>query len=370
MTAADAVEEVWLNPAAKEIQDIGQSIRAGDVIVKVSNIASEDELKALLDAGKRAKQEASEARGRAANGRHRFPVADPAAFPYDVVLRCEEIMLRVLDRVDDTMPTVYETLFKPCEEWAERQPRNAQGLQPTVAPPLHLADAFPTLRDLYMAGELEWSEGEPAINVYSANGRFGAHKDHLALTVLIPLTSTATFTGGGTGFWAGGRSVDEDPWKPPDEVLKPPLGTALVFGGDVTHAGMPVEAGLRSVFVASFSTRTEASAEDRVQGLQGPPPVSAAFSGSDEADEDNVGLPPPPQDLLLPLQSIPTLAREVPLSPTPSSAASPPPATPSTAAAGVLSAKERLRELNELKDMGLVTQSEYDRKRAEILATI
>ena len=51
MTAADAVEEVWLNPAAKEIQDIGQSIRAGDVIVKVSNIASEDELKALLDAG-------------------------------------------------------------------------------------------------------------------------------------------------------------------------------------------------------------------------------------------------------------------------------------------------------------------------------
>jgi hypothetical protein len=205
-------------------------------------------------------------------------------------------MLRVLDRVDDTMPTVYETLFKPCEEWAERQPRNAQGLQPTVAPPLHLADAFPTLRDLYMAGELEWSEGEPAINVYSANGRFGAHKDHLALTVLIPLTSTATFTGGGTGFWAGGRSVDEDPWKPPDEVLKPPLGTALVFGGDVTHAGMPVEAGLRSVFVASFSTRTEASAEDRVQGLQSPPPVSAAFSGSDEADEDNVGLPPPPHN--------------------------------------------------------------------------
>ena len=51
MTAADAVEEVWLNPAAKEIQDIGQSIRAGDAIVKVSNIASEDELKALLDAG-------------------------------------------------------------------------------------------------------------------------------------------------------------------------------------------------------------------------------------------------------------------------------------------------------------------------------
>ena len=62
MTAADAVEEVWLNPAAKEIQDIGQSIRAGDVIVKVSNIASEDELKALLDAGilRQAKQKAAQ----------------------------------------------------------------------------------------------------------------------------------------------------------------------------------------------------------------------------------------------------------------------------------------------------------------------
>jgi hypothetical protein len=48
-----------------------------------------------------------------------------------------------------------------------------------------------------MTGELEWSEGEPAINVYTADGRFGAHKDHMALTVLIPLSSPADFTGGG-----------------------------------------------------------------------------------------------------------------------------------------------------------------------------
>ena len=33
-----------------------------------------------------------------------------------------------------------------------------------------LQDACPSLRDLYMAGELEWSEGEPAINVYTAGG--------------------------------------------------------------------------------------------------------------------------------------------------------------------------------------------------------
>ena len=56
----------------------------------------------------------------------------------------------------------------------------------------------------------------------------------------------------------------------PTVVLKPPLGTALVFGGDLTHAGMDVEAGLRSVLVASFSTRTAATNKDRCHGLQAP----------------------------------------------------------------------------------------------------
>ena len=136
-----------------------------------------------------------------------------------------------------------------------------------------------------MSGELEWSEGEPAINVYTASGQFGPHADHLALTVLIPLSCPSSFAGGGTGFWArehagsggGGLPFDDNkvmamPDGPPTHVLKPALGTALLFGGDVTHAGMPVESGLRSVFVASFSTRTAASPEDRVQGLQGLPP--------------------------------------------------------------------------------------------------
>ena len=34
------------------------------------------------------------------------------------------------------------------------------------SPPEYLVETCPSLRDLYMAGELEWSEGEPAINVY------------------------------------------------------------------------------------------------------------------------------------------------------------------------------------------------------------
>ena len=40
-------------------------------------------------------------------------------------------------------------------------------------------------------------------------------------------------------------------------MLRPPAGTALLFGGDVTHAGLPVTAGERAVFVASFSSVRE-----------------------------------------------------------------------------------------------------------------
>jgi len=149
-----------------------------------------------------------------------------------------------------------------------------------------------------MAGELEWSEGEPAINIYTEGGYFGAHKDHLGLTVLVPLTlptttaggggecdgadndagssssssSTGDFIGGGTGFWSGNRATGENPlggMNSATEIIRPPqLGWALVFGGDVTHAGMEVKGGVRGVFVASFSTRTEVSSLDRVQGLQ------------------------------------------------------------------------------------------------------
>lgn len=90
----------------------------------------------------------------------------------------------------------------------------------------------------------------------------------MALTVLIPLTSPMEFSGGGTGFWAGNRATDESPESEPTLVLKPALGSALVFGGDVTHAGIPVQDGVRSVLVASFSTRTPSSPEERVNGLQ------------------------------------------------------------------------------------------------------
>ena len=54
------------------------------------------------------------------SGRNRFWV--PKIFPRDTIELAEEILLRVLDKVDEEMPEIYETLFRPGGEWASRQP--------------------------------------------------------------------------------------------------------------------------------------------------------------------------------------------------------------------------------------------------------
>ena len=281
--AADAeLTYVWLDEAASGTRSsLASNIEHGEVVVCMPKVATAAELSSLLEAGVSARDAQAKRSGRPpVGGRFRSSVSDSVAYSNSVVLSCEEILLRVLDRkpartqkpwselwsterppadgspcvrvpraigVDEQMPEVYAHLFRPSEAWAERQPLNAQGVQPSVPPPMQLVDACPSLRDLYMAGELEWSEGEPAINVYSAGGGFGTHKDHMALTVLIPLTAPALdFSGGGTGFWS---RLDEEmmggmPSGSPTKVLKPMIGTALLFGGSVAHAGMPVDEGL------------------------------------------------------------------------------------------------------------------------------
>ena len=354
-TSLSALEEVWLNPLDSDTKPVGECIQLGDVVVCMPGVASEAELQSLLNAGIAACNAGAKSFGYGESdgitGRNRLPVSE--TFAPEVVSRCEEILLRVMDRVDEEMPSVYQTLFRASDSWTARQPLNAQGEQPDTAPPDYLAETCPTLRDLYQAGELEWSEGEPAINVYAAGGQFGTHKDHLALTVLIPLSAPDDFAGGGTGFWSRGRAESESPEAPPTTVLTPPLGTALLFGGDVTHAGMPVASGLRSVFVASFSTRTAASAENRVLGLQGAPSATSSGVGGGAAVDAGTAPAPAPA---------PTAAG-VPLT-EPEAAA----ATPTTKKKKKKkSPKQRLEDLNELRDLGLVSDAEYEEKRAEIL---
>ena len=85
------------------------------------------------------------------------------------------------------------------------------------------------------------------------------------MTCLLSLSEPGEhFVGGGTAFWsladapvprdgggddASGGGAD----RPPTRLLVTPAGTALVFGGVVTHAGQPISAGERSLLVPSCS---------------------------------------------------------------------------------------------------------------------
>ena len=106
---------------------------------------------------------------------------------------------------------------------------------------------------------LVFATNEPAINVYTQGGGFLAHQDKQSLTVLVNLSSGGgEFQGGGTAFWSLKAACDPATGRgafvsEPTMVLCPPAGSALVFGGTVTHAGQSVLGGKRCVLVASFS---------------------------------------------------------------------------------------------------------------------
>ena len=112
-----------------------------------------------------------------------------------------------------------------------------------------------------------FSDREPAINVYSAQGAFQPHEDKEALTVLINLSEADAYTGGGTGFWSAEdkvrpRTKNDKTWLGPNSLAPPTVeirraaGVGLVFTGSVTHCGLRVNSGMRSVIVASFSPRS------------------------------------------------------------------------------------------------------------------
>ena len=145
---------------------------------------------------------------------------------------------------------------------------------------------------VHSSPSLRFTHNEPAVNLYTSGGCFAPHKDLQALTVLVPLVSggagdvegggagdvesggaggfegggAGAFEGGGTGFWARPAAEGDDSLQrisgtvgcdvdaaAPSIVLAPPAGSALLFGGELTHSGQPVTAGQRAVFVASFS---------------------------------------------------------------------------------------------------------------------
>lgn len=155
---------------------------------------------------------------------------------------CDQLIRRTLTLMEEQLPILSEALFG-----------QAAGLS-----------------DM----DVSFSLNEPAVNVYGKGAGFEQHEDGHMLTILVPLAEPVAFEGGGTAFWPnvlmeGGvsfiseHSNGNEPaparscGKPisDSQVMLPSRGTAMLFVGNVTHAGVSVTSGVRMVWVASFSLR-------------------------------------------------------------------------------------------------------------------
>jgi hypothetical protein len=259
-----------------------ESLVHGDSLVCVQGLATGSECELLLHEANIAAEVRRQVRNRAGA----FSARQPRyRMPIENFLRganldlCDELLRRALVRVSSALPDLV----------AER-----------------LGDATEaSLRRIVGNYTLQFSEGEPAINVYQQGGAFQPHEDKQRITVLLALTDAASgaFTGGGTAFWSAddtrpndGRTQAAPPAAtttaaaptttpsaaaaaaipapaaggaptsataaaaaavPPTITVHTPAGTALVFSGVVTHGALPVVSGQRTVFVASFGPRGE-----------------------------------------------------------------------------------------------------------------
>lgn len=279
--------EVFLDATAAGL-DTATALATGHSILVCPDFASTDEIRTLLEDGLttahkvRIGETRSETPGAlsvglasrleqpcaimSSPGRVRMPVVRLGR-PVQSV--CDALLLRALELLDTELPDATRTCF------GER-----------LAPEFRA-----TGEPMATSPQLQFTHNEPAINVYTAGGCFCAHKDLQSLTVLVPLTGRTSFDGGGTAFWAApplpeGRrapelrgAVRDVDGTEPTLLLAPPAGTALLFGGDVTHAGQPVTAGQRAVFVASFSRRDG--------GALGEEGGADEMNATDESDGDD-----------------------------------------------------------------------------------
>lgn len=225
-----------------EGESVGERIKYGESVLELRHLASREECDWLTNACLKASEEEEEATPTRSQrkldtkpGMVRLPTVAAAERAAVTQTPCVAPLPSDIDRV-------LQTILRRAAEYVDQE-------LPSVTSVLFRTDS---IADLLTTNRLKFSSREPAINVYTQGGKFLAHEDGQALTVLLPLSCPEKdFTGGGTAFWhqdARGHRVEG-----PSLVCKPPAGTAMLFGGCVTHAGVSVESGSRVVFVASFS---------------------------------------------------------------------------------------------------------------------
>lgn len=222
-----AWREVFLNAQHAAVSStLADSIAAGHSVLILEGVASEDECQQLASEASLAAAKERTAKG--LDGLVRKPAT--ALLDRSGVTLFDSLLLRQVRRMQDVAPCLTTSLFGEA------------------------LDASPST--VFDNPHLIWSEGEPAVNVYSPGGRFTPHQDAQSLTCLLNVSPRDDYTGGGTAFWSlhdAGHKGTKAESKPPTFLIAPPAGTALVFGGQVTHAAQPLLSGERIVAVASFS---------------------------------------------------------------------------------------------------------------------
>lgn len=268
--------EIFIDLAqAGETRSVAESVGRGHSILVIPSIASCLECRALHSAAADAAQRLRAARlagsmpaASHSTGRLLMPIE--ANFDVECQGLCDRLLLRQMALIRAELPTLVSALF------------DVSGLSYSTC---------------VNNEELVFSEGEPALILYSPGSGFEPHEDGMALTCLLNVTSADdNYGGGGTAFWSqeegdshddpradsGGCSGDDARKRRktsnegdcdgftksygdtsgdskakgnarPAVVIRPAAGTAILFGGNVTHAAVSVASGQRVVLVAGFS---------------------------------------------------------------------------------------------------------------------
>ena len=148
-------------------------------------------------------------------------------------------------------PPLRRISIEDMDEKAKTSSKNLLAERVSVA----LQKDFPKIAHFFQLEELltcrrtfEFASDEPTVNRYIKGGAFELHEDGHDLTCLVLLSDD--FDGGGTTVWG---ETEDGMKKSESMVIHAPVGTAILFNGDLTHAGNEVTRGVRHLYVGSFN---------------------------------------------------------------------------------------------------------------------